>query len=145
MKRSPLKPGNPPERRKPLKKRNPERRAKECARAYGSPERVYYIGQFLACVVPDCYTEDPCENAHIETGGTGRKADADRIIPLCVRHHAEYHRGAESFRLRHGLDLEELAAQTEARWSLYGEDVVARAKMDGRYTRWLARGDDPLG
>lgn len=130
-----------PARTKGVRKVNPARREREWARAYGSTERVYYIGQHLACIVHGCEARE-CENAHTETGGMGRKADADTVVPLCTRHHAEYHRGAESFASRHGLDLEQAARETEAKWALYGDDVVARAKADGRYARWLARNEE---
>lgn len=133
MKRTALK------RRKRVNPVNPDRRAREFQRAYGSEERVYYVGQHLACVVPDCHAHE-CDNAHIETGGMGRKADADKVAPICNPHHRLLHQhGPETFEAAYGVDLEEAAADTESRWRLYGEDVVARAKADGRYDAWLAR------
>ena len=121
-----------------MKRANPARRAKEWARAYGSLERVYYISNHLACSVDYCFSRD-IVNAHTETGGAGRKADAETVIPLCNLHHAEYHKGAKTFVARYGIDLFGYAADTEMFWQLYGPDVVARAKADGRYARWLAR------
>lgn len=132
-------------RRTPLKRRkrvnpvNPERREREWARAYGSLERVYYVSTALGCVVPDCHDSGPMENAHVETGGTGRRADADRVVPMCERHHAEHHRGRLTFAEKYGLDLDVSARLTETQWQLYGEDVIARAKKSGAYARWLAR------
>ena len=117
---------------------NPARRAKEWARAYGSLERVFYINNHLSCVVETCVRTD-LQNAHIETGGMSRKADADKIVPMCSEHHALHHTGAETFVECYGLDLQAMAAETERLWQLNGADVVARAKADGRFQRWLDR------
>lgn len=133
MKKTPLR------RKTRLKPINRERRTKEWARAYGSEERVFFVATCLACAVPICPDFGQNENAHIETGGTSRKADADKVIPLCERHHKAHHAGAETFVARYSIDLELSARETERAWQLYGEETVARAKADGRYARWLAR------
>ncbi|HSH45807.1 MAG TPA: hypothetical protein VK966_08125, partial [Longimicrobiales bacterium] len=70
----------PPRTRTALPKRNPERRDREWARAYGSEVRVEFV-KALPCCVPGC--RNRAENAHTESGGMGRKADADTIAPLC--------------------------------------------------------------
>lgn len=94
------------------------KKRKEWARAYGSPERVRWVqGQW--CVVPDC-REWPTENAHTESGGMGRKADADTIVPVCRHHHREMHMGQKTFEKKYGLDLKELARQTQRRWQSCG-------------------------
>lgn len=139
-------------RRTPLKRRkrvnpvNPERREREFARAFGSLERCYYVSQ-LACVVPWCRQRGPMENAHIETGGVGRKADATKVVPACEPHHRTgpiaMHHGIETFQDEYAIDLEEAARLTEESWQRYGADVVAGAKADGRFDRWLARRNPP--
>lgn len=111
--------------RKPMS-RVSDRREREWERAYGSEARVRWV-QSLPCLVHDCRGW-PIDNAHIETGGTGRKADADRIVPLCRAHHLggdqSLHRlGREGFEVLHGLDLEQEAAAVERRWRLRSEDA----------------------
>lgn len=124
------------------KARDAERKAREYARKYGSTERAFYVAQ-LACVVPWCRSVGWMENAHIETGGVGRKADASKVVPCCARHHRTgpiaMHAGVETFQDEYGIDLEEAARLTEESWQRYGAEVVARAKADGRFDRWLAR------
>jgi hypothetical protein len=62
----------------------------------------------------------PCENAHVKTGGAGRKADARWIVPLCRPHHAEIHQhGQRSFEVRHDIDLAFWASIIDARWEAY--------------------------
>lgn len=124
------------------KKRDAERKAREFARAYGSEERCYYVAQ-LACVVPWCDRRGWMENAHIETGGVSRKADANKVVPCCAYHHRTgpiaMHWGIESFQVETGVDLEEAARLTEESWQRYGAEVVARAKASGKYDRWKNR------
>lgn len=78
---------------------NRKRRASEFARCYGSKERVAWV-KSLPCAVRSlglsifampCH--GPMDNAHTVTGGMGRKADAETIIPLCRRHHEGFHAG----------------------------------------------------
>lgn len=121
--------------RKAIRKKNPERVRKNFLRAYGDKDRVLWIRaqDCLVCGVSDC-----TENAHVapkrEAGGTGRKADAKWNIPLCgpmvrylsvyyARHdgkkgcHTELHQiGRESFEAKYGVNLEQLAIETQARW-----------------------------
>lgn len=100
MKRTPLKPGGKPLRRKKSiaertaiarKARKPKRRkrsASEFARIYGSAERVRRI-KALPCHV--CGLYGSTENAHTENGGMGRKACWDTVVNLCSTHHRELH------------------------------------------------------
>lgn len=104
-----------------IRKRNAKRRAKEFARAYGSKKRVKFV-QSLPCLVDGCNRYPLARMvAHIETGGMGRKADANLTVPLCFHHHIEVlHRiGRESFEAKYGIDLQQLAADTESRWQAY--------------------------
>lgn len=143
MKKSPMPPRKArmgarksPEQRK----RDRERKRREFARKYHSLERVYYVAQEVCCAVPTCrwYTDSNNDNAHIETGGMGRKADYTKVIPLCRKHHRELHAlQPERFQLAHSFSLEEAAAQTDRSWSTYGADIVERAKKDGRFQRWV--------
>lgn len=97
---------------------NRERRKAETERAYGPPERRAWV-KTLPCIVCG---ETPSDNAHIEGGGMGRKADADRIVPLCRRHHTD---GPDSFHAlgsqrafndAHKLDLDIEADMIDQRW-----------------------------
>jgi hypothetical protein len=118
MKRTPLKRKTPLRstgklKRTPLAPVNRKRKAKEWERAYGSEERVRWI-QYLPSVVSG---QTPCENAHVKTGGTGRKADACWIVPLTTAEHRELHDcGPETFQARHEIDLIEQARLTEQAW-----------------------------
>ena len=99
---------------RPIKPINRKRKAREWARAYGSPERVAWVAS-LPCLVCGY---GPCENAHIKSGGAGRKADAALVINLCKLHHAEQHHfGIETFGARHGLDLQACAAVLDHEWA----------------------------
>lgn len=70
-----------------------------------------------------CGRRGYCDSAHIESGGTGRKADYTKTVPLCGvlwsivdNCHKEAHRGQETFATKYGIDLTEAAAETESRW-----------------------------
>lgn len=89
------------------------RKPSEFARIYGSKARVEWVKD-QPCVVCGFV---PSENAHIVTGGMGRKADFDTIIPLCRFDHRVLHRfGRRPCESLTGKTLEQLAAQTEAAW-----------------------------
>lgn len=91
-----------------------ERSERQFARKYGSIQRVEFV-KSLACFAGSCHVR-PSENAHIENGGTGRKANADKIIPLCHAHHVEFDAGHARFAAKYFLDLELLAAWVERSW-----------------------------
>ena len=81
-------------------------------RIYGSPERQEFV-RSLGCLI----CGQPPELAHTKSGGMGRKADADTIVPLCHAHHSELHQhGAKTFEAHWGLDLNASAAWIEAKW-----------------------------
>lgn len=102
---------------------NRKRRAKERLRAYGPPARRAWVASLPCGVHPVWHglcDAGPRDNAHIESGGAGRKADSDTVIPLCRRHHETLHRvGRVSFERRYGVDLAALAAATELAWRDY--------------------------
>lgn len=103
---------------KPPRAKNAKRSASEFTRCYGSEERVEWV-RSLPCIVPGC--RQLSENAHIIGDGAGRKADADKIVPLCVMHHrsgqyALHHLGREEFEGTHMVDLGALALDTERCW-----------------------------
>lgn len=101
MKRTPLKPGDKPLRRKKSiaergaiarKARKTKRRKRpegEFRRIYGSRERVRRI-KALPCHV--CGLYGSTENCHTENGGMGRKAGWETVVNLCASHHEELHR-----------------------------------------------------
>lgn len=115
MKRSPLR------RSKGVRKRNPARRKSELARCYGSRERVEWV-KAQRCICRTTICEGPSENAHIKTGGTGRKADADQIVPLCHNHHVILHtEGVIWFQNLYSIDLDAAARATADAWEQVGE------------------------
>ena len=85
----------------------------EFQRIYGSQRRVEFVKN-LPCVV--C-TKKPSENAHIKSGGMGRKADYTQIIPLCAScHRLQHEKGWKAL----GLDamlLDGLAYSTQWMWA----------------------------
>lgn len=101
----------------PPKRSNPARKKREFKRCYGSAERVAFV-KSLPCIVAharDCDGE--IENAHVISGGAGRKADASCIAPLCRRHHSELHAiGANTFQLVRCVQLLPCAAETNIAW-----------------------------
>lgn len=119
LRRTPLKRG------KPLNRVNRKRRQSEFARCYGSVERVEWVKSLpcVGCGRNWATTRVPIDNAHIETGGTGRKADYTKIVPLCSPHapkfscHGRFHRhGRVDLEMWAGIDLEKAAAETERLW-----------------------------
>ena len=104
---------------KRIRAKNPKRAKSEFQRTYHSKERVAFV-RLLPCAFGDCLgglRGIRSENAHIETGGTGRKADANKIVPLCHFHHRALHTiGRRAFEKSYELNLDEAAAETEAAW-----------------------------
>lgn len=96
-----------------MKSRNHARYRKNWLRAYGSEKRVRFV-KSLPCLVNNAECSGPIENAHIENGGMGRKADADKIVPLCQHHHREQHAGPVTFVQKYTLDLPAAAARVDA-------------------------------
>lgn len=85
-------------RKRPLDRSGPlrpkARTRKERERVYGTEARQTWLRErgCLAC------GQRPVELAHVENGGMGRKANADRLVPLCATHHRMQHAlGVESF------------------------------------------------
>ncbi len=115
----------PKKERVPVKKRNRKRHTREWLRAYGSPERVEFV-RWRRCVVATIVCEGAVglrENAHIVTGGGSRKADADKIVPLCNHHHFMLHcAGRDEFEHRYRVDLTECARMTESAWLAFQEE-----------------------
>ena len=117
MKRSKMPPrGTYLRTRTPMPRVNRARKAKNSLRAYGPAERRDWLTS-RPCII--CGKPGPSEQAHVETGGTGRKANADKTIPACHDCHQGpqgMHAGIRSFEARHGVDLQLLAAAVERAW-----------------------------
>lgn len=83
-------------RKKPLQRGgrikpvNAKRKAKNWERAYRSPAFVRWISR-LPCWACNYAGPSPRQAAHTTTGGMGRKADANTVIPLCGVCHARQH------------------------------------------------------
>lgn len=126
-------------RRTPVKKRNAARRKSEFARCYHSKARVAFV-KSLPCVACG---KGPCENAHVENGGTGRKADYTLIVPLCSRrshngehppigcHHRLHNLGVKTFEAQHRIDLHQEAARIEALWQQTVSQIEQQGRNDG--------------
>lgn len=121
-------------KRKPLKSSGPikpkPRKPGEFARIYGSKARVEWV-KAQPCVFanPDSACEGMIENAHIECGGYGRKADYCRVVPICKHHHGMVHWcGTKTMSESFGIDLAAKAADTERRWQAFQELIKENAK-----------------
>lgn len=113
MKRTPLKRKTrlKAKARKPSKAKG--RSNIEFQRIYGSKQRVEFVKSLPCCIC----AKKPSENAHIKSGGMGRKADYRHIIPLCKTcHQMQHQKGWKAL----GLDamlLEGLAYSTQWLWA----------------------------
>lgn len=92
--------------------------AADFARIYGSAARVAWIRAqpCMAC------GRGPCENAHTISGGMGRKADYETIIPLCWTCHNHMHLAGWAVlgaRFANRDLLKTLAHDTQRRWLLH--------------------------
>ena len=80
-------------------------------RLRSTAHRDWVRGHF--CSVPGCQLM-PIEVAHVNrasNGGMARKASDAFTVALCRDHHAESHRGEQTFESRHGVDLMQLAEE----------------------------------
>jgi len=74
-----------PPRAQPIRKRS--RSKADTARVYGDEARQAWL-RARPCIVCGA---GPVELHHTRNGGLSRKADAATLVPLCARHHREYH------------------------------------------------------
>lgn len=115
--REPMQRGEPIKRGGKIK---PKRRSRdEFVRIYGGEEYVEWMKSrpcfVVALAIPSrsCFGEIQC--AHTVTGGMGRKADANTMVPGCVSHHADFDQHRKPF------DDPELRSRIQA----YAADVFA--------------------
>ncbi len=123
--RKPIKRGKPPKRSGRIKPK--KRSASEFARIYGSKERVAWV-KSQPCVYCNALSpffgesqRGPSHNAHTVTGGMGRKAGFETIVPLCASHHRRYDEHLKPFDdpdLRHILKTI-WARSIAARWDMH--------------------------
>ena len=123
-----MKRSTPLRRRTPVKRANRARKASEFARTYHSKERVAFVKSLPCCVC--FYSHDPSDNAHIKTGGTGRKADAKYIVPLCRTCHRKLHQMGQGTFARYvrnliqddTFDLYAEAAMCDTAWQRHSRE-----------------------
>ena len=110
----------------PPKKRNAKRRAKNLLRAHGTEERREWT-KAQPCLICG---RTPSDAAHMQGGGTSRKAGVELTAPLCsddpdtgyLGHHTEFDAGKESFAAKYDFDRFEAARATHAKWLAYCGD-----------------------
>ena len=115
------------ERKSPLKRggriKPKARTASERVRIYGTKARIQWVSR-LPCWACGYAGVTPRQNAHTESGGLGRKADASSVIALCPPCHGKAH---DKGWLAIGMTAESrkrAAAQTQAMWEARnGEDA----------------------
>lgn len=98
------------------------RKPSETERAHG-PEEFREWTKRQKCIVRSC-TAQPCDAAHVHSGGTGRKDDWTRVVPLCSTqpyfgyegHHEQYDKAKKSFAKQHGLEMDTEAVAHQAAW-----------------------------
>lgn len=85
-------------------------------RGYGSEERVKWVKSQRCYVTGQAGTKlDPIVNSHVKTRGAG--GGPEYIVPMLLSLEKELHNiGIESFQLKHGVNLWQLAKLCEARW-----------------------------
>lgn len=101
------------------------RPAAQTERAHGSAERREWT-KTRPCAICG---RTPSDAAHVRSGGTGRKDDVERTVPLCsddipsgyIGHHSEYdgrkHAGGKrTFEAKYGVDMLALADENERAW-----------------------------
>ncbi len=118
-----------------MKETKAEKKRAKFAREYHSEERVEWVSKQPCCA---CGYDGPVprDNSHVASGGMGRKADYDKIVPHCVNRpldggveigcHSAYHAlGRDRLRAIFNVSSTwaELAAETEARWLEYLERI----------------------
>ncbi len=120
--RKPLPRSTKPLKRGRVRRVNKERKAREFARAYGGEARLAWIHAH-PCLATDHewdFCDGKMEAAHTESGGTGRKADASTLVPLCKHHHRQLHAwGHATFERSYHISLTDQAAFCEAQWQLH--------------------------
>ena len=106
-----------PKPRKSVRRSNAKRRSREFVRAFGSDERVAWVRALDCFVSYSVACDGPIENAHTESGGAGRRADARFIVPLCRKHHRQLHElGVDTFGRAYKVDLRFAASRVEENW-----------------------------
>jgi hypothetical protein len=114
--RSGLRPGPGPRRKKPIARVNRKRRATRFERAFHSPGFVAWMKE-QDCAVPGCERTD-IECAHVDRprsrGGTWQE-----IAPLCRPHHREQEKRTARFNRKYGIRLELVAAGYAQRWMAF--------------------------
>ena len=87
-----------------------------------SPGHCTWVKQF-GCTVQnqDCF--GIIETHHVKTKGAG--GGDEQVIPLCTKHHKEWHdNGRKTFAKRYSINAEEIAAK------LWRRDVANRTKWE---------------
>lgn len=132
LKRSPMARGTVKLARGPVKASNPKRKAATFTRVYGDADRAAAI-RLMPCLVDDASCAGWIENAHVPSkSGAGRKGDARHVVPLCSAHHRTgpdslHQLNKDGFRARHGINLDDAAAEIEA---LYPSHPTPRASHE---------------
>ena len=128
MRRSALRPGRGPRRRRPLARRRRLRRTATLKRsrvaAASAPQRAKVAG--VRCLVCGAITRiDP---AHLVPRSLGGCDAADCVVPLCRIHHRAYDQGA--------LDL---VAHLEPHWRREVAHAIGHLGLVGAYRRLSGR------
>jgi hypothetical protein len=124
MRRTPLRPGRGPRRRRALKRRHALRRLTALERTQVAPtsaaQRAKVSG--LRCLV--CGAATRIDPAHLVPRSLGGCDDADCVVPLCRTHHRAYDQG--------GLDL---VAHLEPQWRREVAHAVGHLGLVGAQRR----------
>ena len=126
MKRSPL-----PRRKKPLSRGQPPKRKGKPKR--GGKSRRFaslrneafqtWIRGLSCCMKIFCLYPVQCHHVRTRNAGGG---DVGNCVPLCVRHHQQFHDwGRHTFDARHQIDLKVEAARYGRRWQDMQKDKGA--------------------
>ena len=116
MKRTPPKPGKPPERKTRIKAVNRERRKARFDAAYGKDGDYGAWIRSLPCLLAHTgRCEGPVVCAHaVKTRGAGGQATDS--VPLCQLHETRWHQGRLTFWDLTGIDMASVAARLAREW-----------------------------
>lgn len=100
--------------RKRINPENKERKATLREKQFGDDHFITWLHR-LQCSVPGCDARD-VEQAHAKSRAAG--GDWTDSLPLCREHHREQHDiGLLTFEAKYGIDLRDLAAMVQWKWS----------------------------
>ena len=117
--RTPLRRGQPPKRKKRLPRKNEKRAARRFEQGFHSEAFVAWVRSLACCVSGESGTaDDPIVCAHVRSRGAGGRWW--HVVPMLASLHEEQHWiGMRRFEEKYSVRLEDIAAATAQRWMAF--------------------------